>query len=104
MARLRDGDLASNQLNWQWVAGCGNDAAPYYRVFNPTGQATKFDPDGGYIRRYVPELVGVTTDHLHEPWQAPGGLPSGYPPPIVDHAEERREALARYQQIRGSEN
>ena len=104
MARLRDGDLASNQLNWQWVAGCGNDAAPYYRVFNPTGQATKFDPGGTYIRRYVPELAGVTTDHVHEPWQAPAGPPSGYPPPIVDHAEERREALARYQQIRGTEN
>ena len=100
MARLRDGDLASNQLNWQWVAGCGNDAAPYYRVFNPTGQAEKFDPDGRYIRRYVPELAGLANDHLYTPWAAPGGPPPGYPHPIVEHAQERREALERYQRIR----
>ena len=68
MEHLRDGDIAQNQLNWQWVAGCGTDAAPYFRVFNPTGQAKKFDADGGYIRRYVPELADVPIEHLHEPW------------------------------------
>ena len=100
MRHLRDGDLASNQLNWQWVAGCGNDPAPYYRIFNPTGQAEKFDPDGSYVRRYVPELAGLPLAHLHTPWNAPGGPPNGYPAPLVDHAEERREALDRYGQVR----
>lgn len=100
MANLRDGDIASNQLNWQWVAGCGTDAAPYFRIFNPTGQAEKFDGDGAYIRRFVPELADVPLEHLHEPWAAPGGPPAGYPMPIVDHAAERKESLARYAAIR----
>ena len=64
MECLRDGDIAQNQLNWQWVAGCGTDAAPYFRIFNPTGQAEKFDPDGAYIRRYVPELADLAIDPL----------------------------------------
>ncbi len=98
---LRDGDIPQNQLNWQWVAGCGTDAAPFFRVFNPTGQATKFDPDGDYIRRYVPELVDVSPQYLHEPWTAPGGAPTGYPGPIIDHATERKEALRRYELIKG---
>ena len=68
MERLRDGDIAQNQLNWQWVAGCGTDAAPYFRIFNPTSQAKKFDGDGTYIRRYVPELADVPIEHLHAPW------------------------------------
>jgi deoxyribodipyrimidine photo-lyase len=101
MAHLRDGDVASNQLNWQWVAGCGNDPAPFYRVFNPTTQAEKFDPDGTYIRRYVPELADVARAHVHEPWLAPGGPPDGYPAPVVDHKAERLEALARYAEVRG---
>jgi deoxyribodipyrimidine photo-lyase len=100
MAHLRDGDIAQNQLNWQWVAGCGTDAAPFFRVFNPISQGEKFDPDGRYIRRYVPELAGVPDEHLHRPWQAPGGVPDGYPEPMVDHAAERREALDRFQAIR----
>ncbi|MBA8794660.1 deoxyribodipyrimidine photo-lyase [Friedmanniella endophytica] len=100
MERLRDGDLAQNQLNWQWVAGCGLDAAPYYRVFNPTTQAEKFDPDGAYIRRWVPELRDLPTQHLAEPWDAPGGPPAGYPAPIVDHKTERLDALERYNQVR----
>ena len=65
MERLRDGDIAQNQLNWQWVAGCGTDAAPYFRIFNPITQAEKFDADGSYIRRYVPELADVPIEHLH---------------------------------------
>ena len=100
MEQLRDGDISQNQLNWQWVAGCGTDAAPYFRVFNPTGQAEKFDKDGSYIKRYVPELADVPVEHLHEPWNAPT-KPKDYPEPIVDHAEERKEALRRYNDIRG---
>jgi deoxyribodipyrimidine photo-lyase len=96
MAHLRDGDIAQNQLNWQWVAGCGTDPAPYFRIFNPIKQSEKFDPDGTYIRRYLPQLGDVADEHLHEPWLAPGGLPNGYPPPIVDHAAERKKALDRY--------
>ena len=96
MRHLRDGDVAQNQLNWQWVAGCGNDPAPYYRIFNPVLQSEKFDPDGTYIRRYVPELADVPLQYLHAPWTSPDGPPPGYPPPVVDHAVERRESLARY--------
>jgi len=87
MRHLVDGDLASNQHGWQWTAGCGTDAAPYFRVFNPVTQGRKFDPDGGYVRRWVPELADVADPH--EPVD-----------PIVDHVEERREALARWERIR----
>jgi deoxyribodipyrimidine photo-lyase len=100
MRHLVDGDLASNQHGWQWVAGCGTDAAPYFRVFNPTTQAQKFDPDGAYVKRWVPELRDVDPRHVHDPAASPGGLPDGYPEPVVDHAEERREALARYDRIK----
>jgi deoxyribodipyrimidine photo-lyase len=97
---LVDGDLASNQHGWQWVAGCGTDAAPYFRVFNPTTQGAKFDPDGRYVRRWVPELADVPTKHVHEPSASPDGVPDGYPEPIVDHKEERVEALERYERIK----
>jgi deoxyribodipyrimidine photo-lyase len=100
MQQLRDGDIAQNQLNWQWVAGCGTDAAPYFRVFNPTGQAEKFDAGGDYIRRYVPELADVPEPYVHEPWTNPDGPPRGYPRPIVDHAAERKEALERYEVVK----
>jgi deoxyribodipyrimidine photo-lyase len=100
MRHLRDGDVAQNHLNWQWVAGCGNDPALYVRIFNPTTQSEKFDPDGSYIRRYVPELAEVALPYLHAPWTDPAGLPAGYPPPIVDHAAERLESLARYAAFR----
>jgi deoxyribodipyrimidine photo-lyase len=96
---LVDFDLASNQHGWQWVAGCGTDAAPYFRVFNPTTQGKKFDPDGTYVRRWVPELADVPAKHVHDP-QAMDDPPSDYPAPIVDHAEERREALRRYDALR----
>ena len=104
MRHLQDGDLASNNHGWQWVAGTGTDAAPYFRVFNPVTQGKRFDPDGAYIRRWVPELAGVAGDAVHEP-QAPGTSDQGalfgaYPAPIVDHAEERAEALRRYEAIR----
>jgi deoxyribodipyrimidine photo-lyase len=94
---LVDGDLASNQHGWQWTAGTGTDAAPFYRVFNPVSQGRKFDPDGTYVRRWVPELAGVGAEFVHEPWRAVGGVPDGYFPPIVDHAQERRRSLDAYQ-------
>lgn len=104
MDHLLDGDVASNQLNWQWVAGCGTDAAPYFRIFNPVTQGVKFDPDGEYVRRWVPELAGLGRETVHEPWLARADLFSekgeGYPAPIVDHAVEREEALARYGWVR----
>jgi deoxyribodipyrimidine photo-lyase len=97
---LRDGDLASNNHGWQWVAGSGTDAAPYFRVFNPVTQGRKFDPDGDYVRRYVPELRSIEGAAVHEPWALPDGVPAGYPERIVDHAEERKVALARYEAVR----
>jgi deoxyribodipyrimidine photo-lyase len=97
---LVDGDLASNQHNWQWTAGCGTDAAPFFRVFNPTGQGEKFDPDGSYVRRWVEELSdpGRVPDP-HDPDPDTRDL-VGYPQPIVDHKAERQEALDRWQAIR----
>lgn len=96
MRHLADGDLSSNQHGWQWVAGTGTDASPFVRVFNPVTQSRRFDPDGHYIRRHVPELRGVEGAAVHEPWTLAGGPPPGYPEPIVDHDAERREALRRY--------
>jgi deoxyribodipyrimidine photo-lyase len=93
--------VASNNHGWQWVAGTGTDAAPYFRIFSPVTQGLKFDPDGGYVRRWVAELAGVDGKAVHEPWKLPGGQPAGYPQPIVDHAAERRESLDRYAETRG---
>lgn len=98
---LRDGDVASNNHGWQWVAGTGTDASPYFRIFNPVSQGEKFDPDGDYVRRYVPELAHVAGRAVHRPWAVPGGLDHGYPQPVVDHATERVEALERYAAARG---
>ena len=106
MRHLQDGDLASNNHGWQWVAGTGTDAAPYFRVFNPVTQGKRFDPEGAYIRRWVPELAGLEGAAIHEPWKTGGGeqgqLFAGYPPPIVDHAVERAEALRRYEALRAT--
>jgi deoxyribodipyrimidine photo-lyase len=107
---LVDADLASNSQNWQWVAGCGADAAPYFRVFNPVLQGHRFDPEGDYVRRWVPELASLSKRHLHAPWQAPesalraAGVRLGetYPRPIVDLATGRQTALAAYAQTRGA--
>jgi len=102
MRHLIDADLASNSHGWQWVAGTGTDASPFYRIFNPVLQGKKFDPKGDYIRRYVPELAGLPAKGIHEPWQQPDGLPDGYPEPIVDHAAERAASLADYQALRAA--
>lgn len=93
---LADGDLASNNHGWQWVAGTGTDAAPYFRVFNPVSQGRKFDPDGDYVRRWVPELAHLPGAAAHEPWRHPRGYEADYPRRIVDHDAERRDALSRY--------
>ncbi len=112
MQHLVDGDLASNNHGWQWVAGTGTDAAPYFRIFNPVTQSRRFDPDGEYIRRWVPELRHVEGDAVFAPWDADDDLFGGsgaagddgdrYPDPIVDHQAERREALDRYDDVRGA--
>jgi len=107
---LVDADLASNTLGWQWSAGCGADAAPYFRIFNPILQGGKFDPAGAYVRRWVPELAKLPVEFIHQPWEAPmdmlagAGLTLGrdYPQPIVDHGEARVAALAALQAMRGT--
>lgn len=96
---LLDADVQQNNGNWQWVAGVGTDAAPYFRILNPTLQAMRFDPDGTYIRTWVRELSTVSDEHVHEPWKA-GHPPAGYPAPIVDHADARERALVRYAAVR----
>lgn len=95
LQHLCDGDLASNNHGWQWVAGSGTDAAPYFRIFNPVSQGQKFDPDGDYVRRYVPELAHLDGAAAHEPWDVEDGYAHGYPQRIVEHKAERVESLAR---------
>jgi len=107
---LVDADPGSNPANWQWVAGSGADAAPYFRVFNPILQGEKFDPDGGYVRRWVPELARLPDQLIHHPWSAPplelaaAGVELGkdYPRPIIDHKVGRERALAAYAKVRNS--
>jgi deoxyribodipyrimidine photo-lyase len=98
---LTDGDWANNDAGWQWSAGCGCDAQPWFRIFNPVTQGAKFDPDGAYVRRWVPELARLDARHIHAPWLAPAAvldaagvrLGSDYPRPIVDHDIARRRFL-----------
>jgi deoxyribodipyrimidine photo-lyase len=107
---LVDADLANNTLGWQWTAGCGADAAPYFRVFNPVSQAEQFDPEGSYIRRWVPELKHLPAPWIFKPHEAPNNVLADlhirigktYPAPIVDHAAARETALAAFAKIRGS--
>ncbi len=101
MRHLIDGDIASNSHGWQWTAGTGTDASPYFRIFNPTTQGLRFDPQGDYVRRHVPELAHIAGSAVHEPWAVLDGYAQGYPERIVDHSVEREEALARYQAARG---
>lgn len=100
LRHLADGDLASNQHGWQWAAGTGTDAAPYFRIFNPITQGEKFDPAGDYIRRWVTELRDLDAPDVHRPWRRQEGPPGGYPIPIVDHSEQRVAALEAYQRLR----
>ena len=106
---LVDADLANNTLGWQWTAGCGADAAPYFRIFNPVSQGEKYDPDGAYVRQWIPELGEMPKRWIHKPWEASAdvlgnaGVELGktYPHPIVVHSEARARALKAVQQIRG---
>lgn len=107
---LVDADLGNNTLGWQWVAGCGADASPYFRIFNPVSQGEKFDPQGKYVRRWVPELSSMPDRWIHAPWMAPAAvlknagvtLGKNYPKPLVDHAEARIRALEALQTVRKS--
>ena len=107
---LVDADLANNTLGWQWSAGCGADAAPYFRIFAPVKQGMQCDPEGAYVRRFVPEIAALPTEHLHAPWEAPQSvlaeagvrLGENYPHPIVDHAAARALALGAFRSLRGS--
>lgn len=110
MQGLVDGDPANNNGGWQWTAGTGTDAAPYYRIFNPATQGERFDQDGTYVRRWIPELASVPSRFVHQPWrmgdadQRAAGCRIGrdYPAPVVDHSLRRREALARYQEAQAA--
>jgi len=97
---LVDFDIASNAHGWQWTAGCGTDASPYYRVFNPIEQGKRFDENGDYIRKYVPELAHLSADEIHEPWDSAEGHKHGYPKKLVEHSLERLESLARLEEIK----
>ena len=99
---LVDYDVASNAHGWQWTAGCGTDASPYYRVFNPVEQGKRFDENGDYVRKYVPELAHLKGIEIHEPWEVLDGYLKDYPQPIVNHATERLESLARLDEIKAS--
>jgi deoxyribodipyrimidine photo-lyase len=99
MQHLVDGDLASNNHGWQWTAGTGTDASPYFRIFNPISQGEKFDPQGEYVRSWLPQLRDVDNSSVHAPWTA--GLLNPYLEPIVDHAVERAVSLERYKAVSG---
>jgi deoxyribodipyrimidine photo-lyase len=101
MQRLVDGDPAANNGGWQWAASTGTDAQPWFRIFHPVLQGERFDPEGGYVRRFLPELRDVPDRFVHRPWDAPRP-PAGYPPPLVEHAQRRRLALERFQAARAA--
>jgi deoxyribodipyrimidine photo-lyase len=106
--RLLDFDLAANNGGWQWAASTGCDAQPWFRIFNPVTQSEKFDPQGAFIRRYVPELAGVSDKYIHAPWLMSAAEQSrcsvaigrDYPGPVVDHAAARQRTLARFERLK----
>jgi deoxyribodipyrimidine photo-lyase len=101
MTQLVDGDIASNNGGWQWAAGTGTDAQPFFRIFNPVVQGRRFDPHGAYVRRWIPELARLAERYVHAPWTMPKGMPPiDYPDPIVDHARQRAQALMLYKRAR----
>jgi deoxyribodipyrimidine photo-lyase len=108
---LVDADLASNSASWQWVAGCGADAAPYFRIFNPVTQGEKFDPDGQYIKEFIPELKDLPNKYLYSPWEAPKEildnanitLGKDYPFPIVNLKASREKALDAFKSLKKEE-
>ena len=108
---LVDADLASNSASWQWVAGCGADAAPYFRIFNPVTQGEKFDPDGQYIKEFIPELKDLPIKYLFSPWEAPKEildnanitLGKDYPEPIIDLKSSREKALDAFKSLKKEE-
>ena len=100
MSKLIDGFLASNNSGWQWSASTGTDAAPYFRVFNPVTQSERFDPDGDFIREWVPELAKLDSKRIHDPGTKGGVIPKGYPRQIVDLKESRKEAIAKFQELK----
>ena len=102
MSQLIDGDLAANNGGWQWSASTGADAAPYFRIFNPTRQSEKFDPQGDFLRRWLPELLDVPTRHIHQPraWLDQYEPHNSYPPPIVDHQRAREYTLQLFRELR----
>ena len=105
---LIDADLANNSAGWQWIAGCGADAAPYFRIFNPVTQGQKFDPDGKYVRQYIPEIASLPNKYLFNPWEAPElvlresciKMGSTYPYPVVDLKQSRESALQAFQSLK----
>jgi deoxyribodipyrimidine photo-lyase len=97
---LVDADPANNPASWQWVAGSGADAAPYFRIFNPTLQGEKFDPDGNYVRRWVPELAQIPGAAVHQPTRLDA---PDYPEPVVDHARARARALTAFERVKSRE-
>ena len=104
MQQLVDGELAANNGGWQWSAGCGTDAAPYFRIFNPVSQGEKFDPHGEFVRRWIPELRDVPDDLIHRPGENPLLLArTKYPAPIVDHAKQRLKCLAMFKAVKEPE-
>jgi deoxyribodipyrimidine photo-lyase len=96
---LVDADLANNSASWQWVAGSGADASPYFRIFNPILQGQKFDPEGTYVRKWVPEIAELPDKHVHAPWES-GVRIEGYPEPLVDHKWARQRALDAYAELK----
>jgi deoxyribodipyrimidine photo-lyase len=106
MRHLVDGFLASNNGGWQWSASTGTDAAPYFRIFNPVSQSRRFDEQGEFIRRYVPELRDLDAETIHEPWTLPGLLRQGldYPSPLVDLSKSRADAIEAFRVVKGADS